>query len=84
MFTPATHPRVGEILTYLPHGSSPYAYDGNLHPSAVLMSGEAVRVLSAWSRDYLPNGGAPLLYVECLRRGTRTHVTPDTLKIMGV
>ena len=76
-FTPSTSPLVGETLTYLPSGTSPYSYEAR--GGLIMASGDTVRVLSAWKRDYLPHGGAPLLYVYCPARGTHTHVVATDL-----
>jgi len=81
MFTPADHDLVGRTMTYLPDGTSPYDPALLAHEGVpIINSGDPVTVLSAWSRDYLPNGGKPLLYVESHNTRDRTHVTPDQLK----
>jgi len=79
MFTPATHPLVGTEVTYLPPGTSPYArVEGTGDVRVIMRSGDPVTVLSAWSRDYLPN--APiLLYVQSHNTHECTHVTESDL-----
>lgn len=73
------HPLVGTESTYLPPGSSPYALAyGETEGRVIMRSGDPVTVLSAWTRDYLPN--APiLLYVQSHNTRECTHVTESQL-----
>jgi hypothetical protein len=79
VFTPADHPLVGTESTYLPTGSSPYALIYAPTEGHVIMrSGDPVTVLSAWSRDYLPDAPT-LLYVQSHNTKECTHVTESDL-----
>jgi hypothetical protein len=82
IFTPIPdHPLVGQLRVYLPLGSSPYKTperDGN----TILLSGERVRVESAWTRDYLPDSEPDLFFVESTETGETTHVIADDLLLM--
>lgn len=79
-FTPADHPYVGTRRAYIPSGFSPYAPEP-IGPDTVGSNGNTVTVHSAWTRDYLPNGGVTLLYVQFMATGRFTHVTAADLPL---
>lgn len=83
MFTPTSHPFVGTTRAYLPQGCTPYApdYDDGEGGVLILPAGDAVDVLSAWSRPYLPDDAPTVLYVRSHATGQCAHVTPDELPL---
>jgi hypothetical protein len=80
MFTPAEHPYVGTHRAYLPQGMTPYGPAIALSDDVILPTGDGVEVLSAWSRDYLPEGPT-LLYVRSDRTGRTTHVVAADVRL---
>lgn len=82
MFTPSTHAYVGTTRAFIPQGYSPYDPTFGLGAGTlVLPAGDTVDVLSAWTRDYLPGGGIPLLYVRSHATGLCTHVVAADLPL---
>lgn len=80
MFTPSTHTLVGASAAYIPVGSAPYDVTAAYQDSGmVLINGDTVDVISAWTRDYLPATAPTLLYVRSRTTGKSTHVTENDL-----
>ena len=81
MFDRATHPLVGTEATFMRRGFSPYdvshAHDDE---NTVLVNGDPVDIISAWTRPYLPPTAPILFYVRSRNTGKGTHVTEDDLK----
>jgi len=91
LFTETTHPFVGTTRIFVPQGMSPIEPDytplsGRESGEMILWVGDAVTVLSAWNRDYLPSqpgtpGNPTLLYVRSHTTGLCTHVVADEVRI---
>lgn len=80
-FTRTTHPLVGKEMIYLPQGTSPYQIPLDIdYTKFILVNGDKVTVLSAWTRDYLPPTAPILLYVRSHNTHHYTHITADDLK----
>lgn len=82
MFTEVSHPLIGQELTYMPPGFSPFAPQRR-DASLILAVGDPVTVLSAWSRPYLGDGAPILLYVRSHVSWQSTHVTENDLLNIG-
>jgi hypothetical protein len=82
MFTPATHPLVGTTARYLPERFRILTLEQAREESEgtlLTFPGDTVDVLSAWTRDYLPDAPA-LLYVRSHATGECTHLSADDIR----
>lgn len=87
IFEPINHPYVGTWRVFIPQGfspvdtKSPFWWEKAQEPAGaiILEPGQLVRVESAWTRPYLPGGGADLLYVYSPKSGESTHVVAADL-----